>query len=126
MKSSSKIKVIIKRKNCKANTLFNDSADTKNKHLSSSGETLIEEKLNEDSVDDLGLLHELVSNFVGEQYDENEKQYNNTNEQLYLNSDNDKDDNSNQLFVDSKYIDEDNKLPGKAYKHYRKDQLLMC
>lgn len=126
MKSSSKIKVIIKRKNCKANTLFNDSADTKNKHLSSSGETLIEEKLIEESVDDLGLLHELVSNFVGEQYDENEKQYNNTNEQLYLNSDNDKDDNSNQLSVDSKYIDEDNKLPGKTYKHNRKYQLLMC
>lgn len=126
MKSSSKIKVIIKRKNCKANTLFNDSADTKNKHLSSSGETLIEEKLIEESVDDLGLLHELVSNFVGEQYDENEKQYNNTNEQLYLNSDNDKDDNSNQLSVDSKYIDEDNKLPGKTYKHNRRYQLLMC
>lgn len=125
MKSSSKIKVIIKRKNYKANTLFNDSADTKNKHLSSSGETLIEEKLNEDSVDDLGLLHELVSNFVGEQYDENEKQYNNANEQLYLNSDNDKDDYSNQVSVDSKYIDEDNKLSGKVYKHYRRDQLLM-
>lgn len=126
MKSSPKIKVVIRGKNSKTNTLFSDSVNTENKYPSSSDKTLIEKELNEESVDDLGLLHELVSEFVGERYDENEKQCKNTNKQLYLDYGNEKDDNDSQVPVDNKHINKNNKPPGKAYKYYQKDQLLTC
>ncbi|KAG2196972.1 hypothetical protein INT46_004117, partial [Mucor plumbeus] len=91
-----------------------DSVNTENKYPSSSDKTLIEKELNEESVDDLGLLHELVSEFVGERYDENEKQCKNTNKQLYLDYGNEKDDNDSQVPVDNKHINKNNKPPDKT------------
>lgn len=74
MEPSANIDVIVKSEECKTNILHDNSINSEVGSFSSRNDNLTEKESNGEDIDDLGFLHELVSDLVDEQNVENENQ----------------------------------------------------
>lgn len=114
MEPSANIDVVVKREECKANILHDNNINSEVGSFLSRNDNLTEKESNEEDIDDLGFLHELVSDLVDEQNVENENQSistdNSTNsveEQSDMETSDDTDSESDYSTVSDDYMDED-------------------